>query len=355
MRNSNVFLDKLCIHQGDETIKMAGIKDLSRCLQISKTLTVLCSQDYFERLWCVYEIAQCASGPRAVAAGGGGTTDSSGRAGANTGGTVVEILPTWVAPFLLSMLLTNVAVMFFAFLLQSSPLYLAVLDTFGAIGGICIFWGIVGFAPAIISCSVVRDEVVGHSHSCHAIANFDLDKTKVTFESDREIVYGEIRSKWGSCTRFELYVRSSVLQTTEDAVGRPGEFPYSWGIFIMQPYLWYSSTDSFSVNKAAIAATDAADPTFLKYFTVNLIFYFLMMALLPLALRALARWCQKTATVEAQSVGVSNPIVGPVAIHMADVVVYLAAVLAISAVCMVFFEWDTGNLDVGALVAGLLR
>ena len=188
MRNSNVFLDKLCIHQGDETIKMAGIKDLSRCLQISKTLTVLCSQDYFERLWCVYEIAQCASGPRAVAAGGGGTTDSSGRAGANTGGTVVEILPTWVAPFLLSMLLTNVAVMFFAFLLQSSPLYLAVLDTFGAIGGICIFWGIVGFAPAIISCSVVRDEVVGHSHSCHAIANFDLDKTKVTFESDREIV-----------------------------------------------------------------------------------------------------------------------------------------------------------------------
>ncbi|CAE7197899.1 unnamed protein product [Symbiodinium sp. CCMP2456] len=52
-----VFLDKLCIPQDDEEKKAQCIRGLACYLDRARTLTVLWSDRYFSRLWCVFEIA----------------------------------------------------------------------------------------------------------------------------------------------------------------------------------------------------------------------------------------------------------------------------------------------------------
>ncbi|CAE7773560.1 unnamed protein product [Symbiodinium sp. CCMP2592] len=52
-----VFLDKLCIPQDDEEKKAQCIRGLACYLDCAQTLTVLWSDRYFSRLWCVFEIA----------------------------------------------------------------------------------------------------------------------------------------------------------------------------------------------------------------------------------------------------------------------------------------------------------
>jgi len=51
------FLDRLCIHQTDEELKVNGILSIGGILQHSQRMVVLWSPDYFFRLWCMFEVA----------------------------------------------------------------------------------------------------------------------------------------------------------------------------------------------------------------------------------------------------------------------------------------------------------
>jgi len=53
----DMFLDKVCIHQTDPELKAAGIRALGAYLRRSEHMLVLWGDDYFDRLWCCYELA----------------------------------------------------------------------------------------------------------------------------------------------------------------------------------------------------------------------------------------------------------------------------------------------------------
>mmetsp|Transcript_36063 Transcript_36063/g.92922 ORF Transcript_36063/g.92922 Transcript_36063/m.92922 type:complete len:588 (+) Transcript_36063:100-1863(+) len=56
-KGSRVFLDKSCIHQTDEAKKRQGIQGLAAFLTKSRSLVVLHTDEYLQRLWTVYELA----------------------------------------------------------------------------------------------------------------------------------------------------------------------------------------------------------------------------------------------------------------------------------------------------------
>lgn len=55
--DSTIFLDKVCIHQTDLSLKEAGIKSIGAILGKSRMVLVAWDPTYFERLWCTYELS----------------------------------------------------------------------------------------------------------------------------------------------------------------------------------------------------------------------------------------------------------------------------------------------------------
>ena len=56
-KTTSLFLDICCISQDDEEAKAVGIASIGAILDRSQRMLALVSADYFERLWCVFEVA----------------------------------------------------------------------------------------------------------------------------------------------------------------------------------------------------------------------------------------------------------------------------------------------------------
>ena len=98
-RNPVMFLDKICIHQQDPSLKQQGIRGINEFIRRSSRMLVCHSAaapggSYFERLWCVFELAsfvsKCREADRRAA--------SEGKAGSSRAEHVDErlvVLPLW--------------------------------------------------------------------------------------------------------------------------------------------------------------------------------------------------------------------------------------------------------------------
>eukprot|EP00439_Symbiodinium_sp_Y106_P041376 s2431_g5.t1 len=80
----SVWIDRLCIHQTDLELKAEQINSVPTFVVRSSRLLILCDGSYFERLWCNLELATFAR---------------------HGGVEKVDILPLWLAPWLLCSIL----------------------------------------------------------------------------------------------------------------------------------------------------------------------------------------------------------------------------------------------------------
>ncbi|CAK9016212.1 unnamed protein product [Durusdinium trenchii] len=184
----SVWVDKLCIHQTDPDLKAEQIASLAVFVARSQRMLILWDDTYFERLWCNLELATRA------------------RYG---GAEKVEVLPLWLAPWLLtSILLDLLSVTIFEVMEHVFPNWSAAwiektTDFAEAIFGerqyfvavFCIWMmSCIVYLPTSIPCFFsFRMKLRNHQLMLDQMADFDVKNAKCTLPADREPIEEQVR------------------------------------------------------------------------------------------------------------------------------------------------------------------
>lgn len=240
-----VWIDKLCIHQTREDLKVAGVSLVPEFVSNSKRMSILWCSTYFERLWCICEVA----------------TFTSSKGGAEA----VDFDPLWRAPWVLSIILVDLVCITFSVKLMflipiastavqdvigdGSP---PVVNLLGAILGVGSAFGI-GYIPALIpNYFLFRYKISNHEMMRSQISRFSLAETKTTMESDRKIVEGHVVRLFKKhdaepaelvCQRFNEFMQTTFLDTMTNRLGPVTWISYGQSLLATLPLIFSSASD----------------------------------------------------------------------------------------------------------------
>jgi len=191
-RKYTIFLDKVCISQTDPEARQAGIWALDQSLLRSRTMLLCYDDDYFERLWCTFELAVRASS-----------------------GSRIDMLPLWRAPtvlaisvgFTLGGVAEYVALLLYSQLLGSPP----ALDTFTGLSVCC---HLLPICFMLVQTVKATRQKVALKAALHA---YKVASTKCVVAADRPIVEVAISSLFGNRPRGDKPGPEAILP---DAISR---------------------------------------------------------------------------------------------------------------------------------------
>jgi hypothetical protein len=202
LHRETVFLDKSCIHQTDPDRKQEGIRHVGGFVSQSSSMFVPWDDNYFERLWCTYEVAAFVACKRHQ------TTDC------------LTITPIQVAVFVLGIaLLGFVGTCGFMFMVvvnqnifefwypQMWWEYFLIWGT----GGTLIF-GLPKFIYCHFSVQSRRDLET-------KLSNFSVLDAKVTCADDRDFIEDHIKAWFGSLEVFDGIVQKLLPQIVHKSIG----------------------------------------------------------------------------------------------------------------------------------------
>ncbi|CAJ1411194.1 unnamed protein product [Effrenium voratum] len=190
-RSPSVWVDKLCIHQTDMGLKAEQIAALPVFVARSSRMLILWDETYFERLWCNLELA---------------TFSRHG------GAEKVELLPLWLAPWLLFSILSDLlSATIFEVLEHVFPNWsVAWMD--GIIGMAervlghnpamlkFVVWFVIWMISSIVylpasipSFFSFRMKLRNHQLLLDQMAGFDVRKAKCTVPTDREAIEQQVK------------------------------------------------------------------------------------------------------------------------------------------------------------------
>lgn len=188
-KHQAIFFDKLCIHQTDDSLRRAGIEALGAFLLRSRQLVLVWDTTYFERMWCVFEIAVYLSlNPQ--------------------GGIGVVPIYLYCMELLVSLLAcaaSIVIVLLFVFEVDSllSPLQF---------GSVIVLW--------LYICTLVcvyfwRKYLRNQDAQMRQLNEFSVAGAKCFRDSDRDFVLRTVTEVFGSPQRFEVCVRQHLGEVLE--------------------------------------------------------------------------------------------------------------------------------------------
>lgn len=240
-----VWVDKLCIHQTREDLKLAGVSCLPEFVANSRRMSILWNSTYFERLWCICEVA----------------TFTAAKGGADS----VDFEPLWRAPWVLSTILVDLICisvsMKFMFLIPLASTFVEdligiehppLVNLLSAILGVGSAFAI-GYIPALIPNYIsFRFKISNHERMRRQVSHFCLADTKVTVESDREVVEGHIirlfksgneEPEKASIQRFNEYMQHEFFDTMTARLGPVTYISYSQSMLAVLPLVLSSASD----------------------------------------------------------------------------------------------------------------
>mmetsp|Transcript_46049 Transcript_46049/g.107604 ORF Transcript_46049/g.107604 Transcript_46049/m.107604 type:complete len:546 (-) Transcript_46049:249-1886(-) len=233
-RKTNVFFDKLCVHQSDPALRQQGIDSFAAYIAKSDHILVLWSPEYFTRLWCTLEMAALVK----------------------TYSRTSKDLPVYFLPLSLAK-----AVFFcwisVAVLCYTRQVRMILMDAWMVKNS--IFFPVL-FLNSLTFGLMIEKYAVGRKCLSEQLVKFDVRAAKCAFESDREKVYCTIRQWFTDLDAFNDSVRRNVRDKVFASLGNEFHFPK---VFTLPPMLFsiFSQLDS-------IAAGDFETYTELKIFTM---------------------------------------------------------------------------------------
>eukprot|EP00439_Symbiodinium_sp_Y106_P081320 s559_g20.t1 len=184
----SMWVDKLCVDQGDESRKAAGLAGLPTIVQCSGRMLVLWDDTYFERLWCNFELAVFAK---------------------YRGLKNFRFLPVWLPPWILiGVLFSYLLWRLIATLQELDPEY-GIDDTakyttahgdkvaFGTQRVLKILSDLETYAVLEMpffaaAVALLRSKLDGHRSLLENMMNFDIQLAKCSVEDDREVIEAQV-------------------------------------------------------------------------------------------------------------------------------------------------------------------
>ncbi|CAE7638442.1 unnamed protein product [Symbiodinium sp. CCMP2592] len=261
-----VWLDRFCIHQTDLERKQQQIVSLPVFVARSSRMLLLWDDTYFDRLWCHLELATFAC---------------------YGGAEKVDVVPLWLAPWLLASILSHLLSVTFLELLEHAfpswsaqwlPGILSVLEShFGdnqALQKFAAMW-VIGMTSSIIALPVsipsffaFRLKLHSHQLMLSQMASFDVRAASCTVPADRSAVEQQVQqlfrsdsgsrhqlldegevhlqrflAPWDPLDGFNTYVRGTLREAVIAQIGNELEVPWHTCMTAILPMILYSSVN----------------------------------------------------------------------------------------------------------------
>lgn len=231
------FLDKVCIHQGDTASKQRVIESLDILLLYSRRMLVLWAPDYFDRLWCIYELATFMKLH----------PDGAAR---------VDFIPTWMPTFISLMNLMLAFTMPILALTSTGPILGWGMDVAGPYWGYVLVHDLACILPMALGASICYLKVSQHTLMMRQMSNFRLGEAMCQEPSDKAFILGLIELMWSSSPdsqdgqqNFERHVREKLPVQLEKAMGARAIFPYHVTLIAFLPLLGVHSMFSLMCDQ----------------------------------------------------------------------------------------------------------
>jgi len=213
--NKTFFFDRCCIHQRNGALKRDGILHLGQFLQFSKRVLVLWDPSYFDRMWCLFELATFA---KIKASQQAGITKQGENGSVRTTivqnhdiiAQVVDNVDVMPVHFSYHRVISNLTILFLcilvifvdwiqrSFSIQSQALRIATASLIFVVH------------PAVAG-RVARHERQVMRRCEEELKTFDIASAHASVESDRELVMEHVREQWGSTDAFNQFIRQDLL------------------------------------------------------------------------------------------------------------------------------------------------
>eukprot|EP00440_Ansanella_granifera_P006451 gb/GFBE01006996.1/.p1 GENE.gb/GFBE01006996.1/~~gb/GFBE01006996.1/.p1 ORF type:complete len:567 (+),score=82.49 gb/GFBE01006996.1/:1-1701(+) len=214
-----MFLDKVCIHQTDPVLKRQGIDSIGSVLMSSQEMHLAWDSTYFERLWCVFEVAVFLS--------------------LNETGTLTFVPSSlYMQEFVMVIVVQAMQVLTGALhalnLLQPVVKFAADLGIPDFLIQPLLVHGsmVVGLIPVVYS---IRKFGRDHEAILQQLQDFTFANAKCARPEDRVFVQHIIEELYGSTEGFEHVVRTKVRQVILDTLGPTILIPYSMLVRMLLP------------------------------------------------------------------------------------------------------------------------
>lgn len=289
---TSLWVDRACAHQTDHELKRRQIQALPVFVARSSSMLVLWDDEYFQRLWCQLELATFAKY---------GSLQK------------VNILPLWLAPWLLSALVINLGAAsgwnFLWYGLSPDFLYSVVATVQARVPQtlsepvtsviiITFFGGMVGLLASIPWAVACKAKLRSHEKMLDQMANFDCRAAQCTEPADRLLVQQQVQhlfraprtqkanhmasSASSSSDRSEVdeiddrsldafngYIQGPLRSVVKENVGAKLHVPYWLCLLAGLPMTFYSSVDILQCDDACVASNGFE--TFSSYMKASMV------------------------------------------------------------------------------------